>query len=143
MVKIEIVYQGELHCQATHGPSGATLVTDAPVDNMGKGQSFSPTDLVATALGTCILTIMGIQAQRHGVDLGGTRVSVTKEMTAVPVRRIGRLVTQVRVPVQLEPEMRQRFEAAAHACPVHRSLHPDIEAPIAFEWGAGSAQTKS
>ena len=95
MVKVAIEYSGELHCVATHGPSGRKLETDAPVDNQGKGESFSPTDLVATALGTCMATIMGIYAQRHGIDLRGMKMEVTKEMTqAPPRRRIARLDDQ-------------------------------------------------
>src|SRR5215210_6618245 len=82
MVQIDIAYQGELRCDARHRPSGASFVTDAPVDNMGKGESFSPTDLVATALGTCMLTIMGIYAERHAIDLRGTTVTVAKEMAS-------------------------------------------------------------
>jgi putative redox protein len=135
MVQIEIAYEGQLHCRATHGPSGSTLHTDAPADNMGRAGTFSPTDLVATALGTCILTILGILAQRHNLDLGAARVRVVKHMTSVPVRRIGRLDVDVYVPTQVAEEMRKRFESAAHQCPVHKSLHPDIEAPIRFHWG--------
>src|ERR1700719_3756527 len=109
MVEIQIAYLGELRCEATHGPSGTRLVTDAPVDNMGKGQSFSPTDLVATALGACMLTIMGIVAQRHNLDLRGTRVKVTKEMATAPVRRIGRLPVEIHVSTNLSEEDRQRL----------------------------------
>jgi putative redox protein len=135
MVEIQIAYLGELRCQATHGPSGVKLVTDAPTDNMGKGESFSPTDLVATALGSCMLTIMGIVAQRNKIDLGGTRVKVTKEMSAAPVRRIGRLSVEIDVPAKVSEEDRRRLEQAAHTCPVHKSLHPEIETPIVFRWG--------
>ena len=135
MVEIQIAYLGELRCQATHGPSGVKLVTDAPVDNMGKGESFSPTDLVATALGSCMLTIMGIVAQRHKLDLSGTRVKVTKEMATTPVRRIGRLPVEIHVPGEISAEDRQRLEQAAYTCPVHKSLHPDIDSPVVFKWG--------
>lgn len=133
-VEISVDYRGELRCDAVHGPSGATLHTDAPTDNGGKGDSFSPTDLVATALGTCILTILGLLAQRHQLDLSGTRVLVTKEMVPFPVRRIGSLRTVVRVPQGAieDPAMRQRIETAARICPVHQSLHPDVDAPIEF-----------
>ncbi|HUB26806.1 MAG TPA: OsmC family protein, partial [Tepidisphaeraceae bacterium] len=82
MVEIRIAYEGDLRCKAVHGPSNSELLTDAPTDNMGKGESFSPTDLVATALGTCMMTIMGIAAQRMEVDLRGSTATVTKEMTA-------------------------------------------------------------
>lgn len=134
MVQIEVSYEGALRCKAMHGPSGNELVTDAPVDNHGKGESFSPTDLVATALGTCIATTMGIFAQRHGIDLKGMTVSVTKEMTMVPIRRIGRLKTTVRVPNPVAPAHREALERAAHTCPVHRSLHADVDLPVHFEW---------
>lgn len=133
-VEIDLVYEGELHCVATHGPSKRTLETDAPVDNHGRGESFSPTDLVATALGACVMTVMGIVAQRNQLDLAGTQVHVTKEMIQQPVRRIGRLVVTVTIPVEkgalLSATDRTKLEAAAHHCPVHQSLHPDIEAPI-------------
>jgi putative redox protein len=110
------------------------LSTDAPTDNMGRGESFSPTDLVATALGTCILTIMGIVAQRHGIDIGGTTVTVTKEMVSQPVRRIGRLSVTVHVPRPVLAEDRLRFERAADQCPVKQSLHPDVQMPVVFNW---------
>jgi putative redox protein len=135
MVEIQIAYQGQLRCSAVHTPSRTELRTDAPVDNMGRGESFSPTDLVATALGTCILTILGILAQRGGLDLGAAEVTVRKEMTNAPVRRIGRLSVDVRIPAVLPEEDRKSFEAAAHTCPVRRSIHPDIETPISFRWG--------
>src|SRR5436190_3798228 len=97
-VEIDVVYQGELRCVAKHGPSKTELTTDAPVDNHGKGESFSPTDLVATALGSCILTTMGIVAQRHNIDLTGTRVHVVKEMVQQPIRRIGALPVKLVFP---------------------------------------------
>jgi len=134
MVEIKIAYQGELRCQATHGPSGTTLLTDAPADNQGKAESFSPTDLVAVALGSCMLTIMGIVARRHAWDLTGTTVRVEKHMVTAPVRRIGRLPVEITVPVHLTDEQRQMLERAARTCPVHHSLHPDIEAPVTFHW---------
>src|SRR3954468_16103644 len=111
-VQIDIAYQGQLRCEAKHGPSGNKFVTDAPVDNHGKGESFSPTDLVATALGACMLTIMGIFAQRHEVDLTGTTVSVQKEMTAVPPRRIAKLTTEIRVPIPESHPQREALERA-------------------------------
>ena len=133
---ITATYQGQLHCEATHTASGNTLVTDAPTDNGGRGEAFSPTDLVATALGTCVLTILGLVADRHQVDLTGTQVHVTKEMVAKPLRRIGRLLTVVTYPasVKLDDTMRERLETAASHCPVHQSLHPEIDAPIEFRF---------
>lgn len=137
-VEIDIVYEGQLRCAATHGPSQATLTTDAPVDNHGKGESFSPTDLVATALGTCVMTIMGIVAERHQIDLAGTRIHVTKEMIQQPIRRIGRLPVTVTIPADKATKVpaadRVKLETAARHCPVHQSLHPDIDSPIEFVW---------
>ena len=134
MVQIDIVYRGELRCEAKHAPSGVVIATDAPVDNQGRGESFSPTDLVATALGTCMLTIMGIVARKHSIPLEGTSVTVTKEMTAQPFRRIGKLGVTIRVPGKIGVEDRQRLENAAHTCPVHRSLHSDVQQEIEFQW---------
>ncbi len=132
MVTIEGRYDGQLGCEAVHGPSGAVLRTDAPKDNMGRGEAFSPTDLVATALGTCVVTTIAIVAQRRGFDPGAMRFSVAKHMATDPVRRIGRLPLTVVLPAALTAEQRAICERAAHACPVHKSLHPDIEAPISF-----------
>ena len=134
MVDISIVYEGDLHCLATH-PSGATLATDAPKDNQGKGEAFSPTDLVATALGTCMATLMGITARSLQVDLKGTTVHVKKEMAAKPIRRIGTLTVTIKVPARLTEEQKQKLEQAALTCPVHKSLHPDVQMPVEFVWG--------
>lgn len=133
MVKITLEYQGGLHCTATHGPSGKTLETDAPVDNHGKGESFSPTDLVASALGACMGTIMGLYAENHGLDIKGTRIEVTKEMSANP-RRIGKLSTDIWFPAGISKS--QALEQAARTCPVHASLHPEVEKPINFHYAA-------
>jgi putative redox protein len=133
MVQIDTEYVGDLQCTARHEPSGATLTTDAPEDNHGKGRSFSPTDLVATALGTCIATILGIQAEKHDVDLEGIEISVEKEMASDP-RRIDVLRTEVTMPVALDAPLRIRLERAARHCPVDESIHPDIDAPIVFHW---------
>ncbi|NDF11803.1 MAG: OsmC family peroxiredoxin [Proteobacteria bacterium] len=132
MVAIDIKYQGQLHCTATHGPSGVRLETDAPKDNMGRGESFSPTDLVATALGTCMLTVMGIAANKLGVNIEGATVHVEKEMVSSPIRRIAALKVNIHVPHTLSLEHKQKLEDAAHSCPVHKSLHPDIQVPVAF-----------
>lgn len=134
MVEVTMIYEGELHCTATHTPSGTTLPTDAPVDNHGRGAAFSPTDLVATALGTCILTTMAIVGNSLGVDMEGATATVTKEMAAKPPRRIAALVANIRMPAGIAPEHRARLEQAANHCPVHQSLHPDIHAPITIEW---------
>ena len=133
MVQIETEYVGDLQCTAEHMPSGITLTTDAPEDNRGEGRSFSPTDLVATALGTCIATILGIQAETHGLDLEGTTVSVRKEMASNP-RRIDALRTEVTMPVALDASIRTRLERAARHCPVDESLRAYIDVPIVFHW---------
>jgi putative redox protein len=135
MVNIQVEYQGGLHCKATHGPSGAELNTDAPKDNQGRGESFSPTDLVATALGTCMLTIMGISARTQNIDITGATASVEKDMTATLPRRIERLTIKIHVPHSPSAEDKEKLERAARACPVHKSLHPDVQIPIEFSWG--------
>jgi putative redox protein len=134
MVKVHMKYEGDLRCKATHGPSNSTVITDAPVDNMGKGEAFSPTDLMATALGTCMLTLMGIAAKRMEIDLRGTEATVTKEMSATGPRRIARLATTINIPAKVSDEQKQKLEHAALTCPVHKSLHPDIQAPVEFRW---------
>jgi putative redox protein len=134
MVEVRISYEGGLRCRAAHGPSGDTLTTDAPVDNMGQGKAFSPTDLVATALGTCMMTIMGIAARHMGVDLRGATATVTKEMVTAPVRRIGKLAVTIEVPGKLSDEQKQKLQNAAMTCPVHKSLHPDVQLPVEFRW---------
>ena len=132
MVEITARYEGQLRCNATHGPSRSTVLTDAPVDNHGKGEAFSPTDLVATALPTCMMTIMGIYAERHGIDLRGMHARTEKEMTKSPPRRIASLRTIITLPIAASHPQREALENAAHTCPVHRSLHPEIDAPIEF-----------
>ena len=129
MVKIDIVYQSDLHTLATHGPSGTQVSTDAPKDNQGKGESFSPTDLVATALGCCMLTIMGIVARRKNLPLENARVSVEKHMTTTGVRRICKLQVRFAMPSGLTPEDRKMLENAAYNCPVHRCLQSECEIP--------------
>ena len=135
MVRIQSEYQGDLHCTSVHTPSRTKLSTDAPVDNQGRGESFSPTDLTATSLGTCMLTTMGILARTLNVDLTGSTATVDKEMSSAPPRKIHRLAVSIRIPLSTTPENKQRLENAAHTCPVRRSLHPDIEIPIEFIWG--------
>lgn len=133
-VEINIEYTGSLFCRATHAPSGKSFVTEAPVDNGGKGESFSPTDLLATATGTCIATVMGIAARKEGYDLNGLRVHVVKEMTAVPPRRVDTLKIVVYMPAdrRFSPAERERLETVARQCPVKRSLHPDVAIELAF-----------
>ena len=132
MVNMEIIYEGQLHCTLTHEPSGTVINTDAPKDNMGRGEAFSPTDLVAAALGSCMLTIMGIAAARHNIDLKGTIVDVSKEMDASSGRRVGSISVVFHMPPGIPQDKRAMLEAAAHSCPVHKSLHPDVQTPIQF-----------
>ena len=134
MVTITGEYQGDLHCQARHEPSASVLVTDAPKDNQGRGEAFSPTDLVATAFGTCIATTMAIAARKHGVELKGLRFKTTKEMSSDSPRRIVRLATEIWMPLPENHPAAKPLMGAAHACPVHQSLHPSVEKPIAFHW---------
>jgi putative redox protein len=135
MVEVQIEYQGELHCKAVHGPSGTELNTDAPKDNQGRGESFSPTDLVATALGTCMLSVMGIMARTLNIDIVGTTATVGKEMAITGPRRIQSLTVKIHVPHDLSLENKEKMERAAYTCPVHKSLHPDVKTPIKFTWG--------
>lgn len=134
MVQINLTYQGDLRCEAVHSPSGTVLHTDAPIDNQGKGESFSPTDLVATALGTCILTTMGIVAKKLKVNMDGAWASTEKHMVKEPVRRIGELTVIIHMPTGIAEEHRAELERAGYNCPVHKSLHPDIQMPISFIW---------
>ncbi len=131
MVKMQAIYTGEKHCDVTHGPSGSQIATDAPKDNQGKGEAFSPTDLVGAALTTCILTTLGILADRDNFSITGATGSVTKEMTSNP-RKIASLPVELHLPKTLTDVQRKKCEAAAHTCPVHRSLHPDVKADIQF-----------
>jgi uncharacterized OsmC-like protein len=132
MVEISVRYEGDLRCSARHGPSGSTLVTDAPVDNHGKGESFSPTDLLAAALPACMMTIMGIVAAREGIDLRGMTATTTKVMSTDAPRRIASLHTNITLPIAADHPHRGKLEQAAHTCPVHKSLRESIEADVTF-----------
>ena len=134
MVSITGTYEGDLHCTAVHGPSGKSLPTDAPRDNQGRGEAFSPTDLVATAYGTCIATTMALAARKHGVDLAGLRFEVTKEMAPDLPRRISRLAAKISMPPAARQVPEGVLEKAAHTCPVHQSLAAGVERTIAFTW---------
>lgn len=133
-VHIDSVYQGDLRVAGTHGPSGVVLTTDAPVDNHGKGESFSPTDLVATALTHCMATIMGIKAKSLGLPIEGMTLSVEKIMSADLPRRIAKLPVTITLPIVVTEEQKRSLIAAAEACPVSKSLHPEIEKPIVWNW---------
>jgi putative redox protein len=131
----QIIYEGNLRTVATHLQSGTVIETDAPIDNQGKGERFSPTDLVATALGNCMLTIMGIKARDINVDLNGTTVDITKIMVTEP-RRIGEIKVVINFPEALKADEKQRtiLERAAMTCPVFESLHPDLKKDVEFKW---------
>lgn len=129
----KVLYQGELRAQSTHLKSGSSFITDAPTDNHGKGEAFSPTDTVATGLASCMLTVMGIKARDMGVDLKGSTASVTKVMASNP-RRISRIEVQLELPAAANDKERKILENTGMTCPVHQSLHPDIERDITFSW---------
>ncbi len=134
MVNMNVVYAGNLRCRLTHGPSGSTVETDAPKDNLGKGECFSPTDLVGAGLAACILTTMAIVAKRDGVPFEGARAEVSKEMAAAPTRRIGALPVKVGMPKSVPLGYRAKLENAARACPVGQSLHPDVRVDLSFDY---------
>ncbi|MCA0381816.1 MAG: OsmC family protein [Bacteroidetes bacterium] len=131
-----LIYNGALRCTAVHNQSGSGLETDAPTDNRGKGERFSPTDLTATSLGLCLITTMAIKATDMGIELEGTTVDVQKHMSKEPPRRIVKMEVWVKLPaLDLSDKDRQILEAAGNACPVARSLHPDLEQAISYQWG--------
>jgi putative redox protein len=134
MVQIDAIYEGQLRCKVTHAESGTTMLTDAPRDNMGQGASFSPTDLVAVAMGTCMLTTMGIVAMKNQIDFTGATVRVRKEMASEPVRRIAKLTIEIVGPASVSEPHRLLLEKAAIGCPVSKSLHPDVQTGIIFNW---------
>jgi len=134
MVEIRIDYEGDLHCNALHVPSGNRIATDAPVDNNGRGEAFSPTDLVATALGACMATVIGIVAKRKEIPVEGMKVVVRKHMSEDLPRRIAKLEVDMTVPLSADHPERKVLESAARGCPVHHSLHPDIEVVMTWTW---------
>jgi putative redox protein len=133
MVDIDLVYEGGLHCRLKHGPSGMEITTDAPKDNMGKGEAFSPTDLVTAGVVSCMVTTMAIFAARHNLVLEGMSARITKEMASDP-RRIGRMPVTIEMPGGIEAPMRAALERAALTCPAHRSLAPDVQIPVNFKY---------
>lgn len=134
MVNISVVYSGHKKCDLRH-PEGATIRTDAPRDIGGGASGFSPTDMVAGGLAACILTTMAMYAERHGIDLTGATATVEKHMTTPPApRRIARLPVVVTLPEGVPAEMRERLERVGHTCPVHASLHPEVDAPIEYRY---------
>ena len=130
----QVIYNGSLRTSATHVKSGNELITDAPTDNNGRGEAFSPTDLVATSLASCMITIMGIRAAKMGVNIDGTRAEVEKIMASGP-RRIEEIVVHLHIPnASIEEKNRKILEHAAETCPVALTLHPDTKQSITFHW---------
>src|SRR6476661_8225028 len=130
-VEITGRYIGNLKTELTHGPSGMVIRTAAPVDNQGDGSSFSPTDLAATALGACMLTLIAIVGERDGLDLTGLSFRLEKHMASNP-RRIGAIPVTITMPAGLTPDQKKKLENAALTCPVHKSLSEDVERPVEF-----------
>ena len=129
----KIIYKNNLRTEAQHIASGQKVITDAPLDNNGKGEAFSPTDLVATALASCMITIMAIAAEKNGINLLETSASVKKIMGTNP-RTISDIVIEIKMSKDLALKDRKRLEKAALACPVHKSLHPDMNKEITFSY---------
>lgn len=140
MATIAMKYLGDLRTEDRHLQSGTQIYTDAPTDNQGRGEAFSPTDLVANALGTCILTTMAIFARRDGIELTGSDASVTKIMSSEPPRRIARIEIDMVLRATtadgsaVTDEQKAKLERIAHTCPVAISLHPDLEQAVSISW---------
>ena len=134
MSQMKAVYIGNLQIECMHKDSGAKIVTNAPKEVGGLGQSFSPTDLVALALGTCMLTVLAMAANKLGIDLKGTTLEVEKEMGSTP-RKIVKIVVRIRCPHAVNKQIQEKLEKAALECPVYYSLHPDVRKEIDFIWG--------
>ncbi len=132
MVEMTLTYDGDQRSTSVHGPSGTALIIDAPVDNGGKGESYSPSDLVATGLGACMLTYIGKAADRHGWDVRGTRIVVQKDMVADPLRRIGRLVVDIHLTRDFDDKEMRILTNTVTTCPVKLSISDQIEVPITF-----------
>jgi putative redox protein len=133
-VTMKLDYKGELHCELEHGPSRSVIETDAPLDNMGKGAAFSPTDLVGAALLSCAVTTMAIKGPKEGIPFGGVSGRVVKEMSTVPPRRIAKLAVELDMPAGLQAPQRAKLEEIARTCPVALSLSKELELPIIFKY---------
>ncbi len=129
----KVTYLGNLRAESVHIKSGNSYITDAPTDNNGKGEAFSPTDTVATGLASCMLTVMGIKAREMNVDMSGTTAEVTKTMASNP-RRISKIEVVLNFPFEADNKTKKVLEHIAKTCPVNQSLHPDIERDITFNW---------
>lgn len=133
MVMMTGIYEGKLHCSVTHGPTQSKISTDAPKDNNGLGEAFSPTDLLGAALGSCILTTMAIFGGKEGLDITGASFTVTKKMQLSP-RKVSELALEITLPEKLSGAQRSMLEEIAYTCPVTKSLNPDIKLPITFHY---------
>ncbi|MBY0487045.1 MAG: OsmC family protein [Flavobacteriaceae bacterium] len=133
MATSKVTYLGELRTSSIHLQSGTEIITDAPIDNNGKGEAFSPTDMVANSLATCMLTVMGIKARDLGVDFSGSTAEVTKVMAAEP-RRISEIHITFQMNLEADDKTKTILERTGMTCPVHFSLHPDIKKEIVFNW---------
>lgn len=131
----KVTYTGSLRTSCEHLASGNKFITDAPVDNNGLGQAFSPTDTIATGLASCMLTVMGIKANSFPVELKGSYAEVTKHMASDP-RRISKIEVELHMPAGLSDKHKKILERTANTCPVQYSIHPDIETLINFHWGS-------
>ena len=134
MVEINITYEGGLRCKAVHGPSGTIIVTDAPVDNHGKGESFSPTDLCAASLGVCMMTVMGIASTDRKINMSGTACRIEKHMSTDTPRRIIKITADFVFPAGIPIDKRELLRATAEHCPVAKSLNPDIDVNVKFNF---------
>lgn len=133
MATSKVIYNGSLRTTATHLKSGEEIITDAPVDNNGKGEAFSPTDLLATSLANCMLTVMGIASRTHAIKMDGTMAEVTKVMAEAP-RRVSEIHIEFSFPDSYSDKQKKILEHAALTCPVAQSLHPDIKMVVNFNW---------
>lgn len=131
---MKIVYQGDFRCKAIDGDSSKELITDAPAEFSGKGQAHSPTDLLALSLGSCMLTVMAMKAQREGFNIKGTEVEVIKEMVDKPVRRISKITLNFAMSAAVPEDKRKLLENVVFRCPVHNSLHPDLHIILDFKY---------
>tara|TARA_B110000858_G_C17735913_1_gene442504 strand:+ start:217 stop:621 length:405 start_codon:yes stop_codon:yes gene_type:complete len=129
----KVIYKGGLRTEATHLKSGNIIITDAPTDNQGKGEAFSPTDLIATSLASCMLTIMGIKANEMNLKIEGTSAEIEKIMTSQP-RRIGQINIMIKLPIKVDKKTREIIERVAMTCPVDMSLSIDVKREIKFQW---------
>lgn len=134
MVEMTGVYQGQKHCEVTHGPSKAKIQTDAPKDNQGLGEAFSPTDLVGVALGTCVLTTMAIACDREGLKMEGATFTVKKEMISTPHRQIAKLHLLIEMPLGIPKDKRAWLQRVGEHCPVRKSLSPEVTVIEEYLW---------